>query len=200
MKAIIYARCSTNDTKQDVSLQTEPLIEFCKRYQWEYSVMEEYASGKDTKNRPVFNSVMEMAYQKEFDVLIVTKLDRLSRSMVDFVNTALKLDQYGVRLIAKDQGIDTDQRNPASKLLMNVIASMAEFERSLISERVKAGIAKRRKEGKTVGKQKKALGFPIGNAIQMVQEEKMSYRKVAKAMGCDVNTLIRRVKEYEKII
>lgn len=193
MKALIYARCSTTDSKQDITLQTEPLIEFCKRYQWEYVVKVEYASGKDLKKRPVLTDILENdVFRKTADVVIVTKIDRLARSMQDFVNIVMKLDNAGVRFIAVQQGIDTDQRSPSSRLLMNVLAAMAEFERELIRERVKEGLEKAKREGRPIGPPR--VTIDVLKAKDLLQ--KMSYRKAAKAMGVNVMTLQRRIKEY----
>ena len=89
---------------------------------------------------------------RRFDAIVVWKLDRFGRSLVHCVSGIQELASLGIRFIATSQGLDTDESNPASKLLMHILASMAQFERELIRERVSAGIKSARKHGTKTGK------------------------------------------------
>lgn len=197
MKAIIYSRCSTNETKQDVTLQTAPLVEYCNRSNWAYEIVEEYASGKDTRKRPLLKAIMDKAFRKQFDVLLVTKIDRLARSISDFVDIVQKLDNAGIRFIALDQGVDTDKKSPHGRMFAQMLSVFAEFEVGLIRDRIKVGLDRAKQDGKTLGAPKKV--FDVKRAIALTQNEHMSYRKASKAMGIDVNTMIRRIKEYQQL-
>src|SRR5436309_3543559 len=90
-------------------------------------------------NRPGLAQAMADARIKRFDVLLCWKLDRFGRSLVDCLSNIQELERWGVRFIAVTQGLDTDQRNPASRFLLHVLGAAAEFERALILERTQAG-------------------------------------------------------------
>lgn len=199
MKAIIYSRCSTDEKHQDVSLQTVPLVDYCQRQSWDYEVVEEYATGKSLKKRPLLTNILDLAFKKRFDILLVTKLDRLSRILADTVEIMKKLDDYGIRLIVLDQQIDTDKKSATGRMYAQMIAVFAEFEGQMIVDRIKTGIEKAKqngtKSGKEIGRPKEPIN--IVQAKMLIEDEKMSYRKAAEAMGINVNTLIRRLKDYQ---
>lgn len=90
-------------------------------------------------NRPGLSRLLADALARKFDCLLVWKLDRFGRSLVDCLNNIRTLEDHGVRFIAVTQGLDTDQRNPASKFLLHVLGAAAEFERALLRERTRAG-------------------------------------------------------------
>lgn len=130
-----YARVSTED--QDLALQIAALkAAGCER------IYEDKRSGKDM-NRPGWRKCrMDL---REGDILVVWKLDRLGRSVVDLINTVEELRQEGIGFICTTQSIDT--RNAMGRFIFNVLASMAEMEREMISERTKAGIAIAKESG-----------------------------------------------------
>jgi DNA invertase Pin-like site-specific DNA recombinase len=90
-------------------------------------------------SRPGLTRLMADAAARKFDVLLVWKLDRFGRSLVDCLNNIQELERHRIRFVAVTQGLDTDQRNPASRFLLHVLGAAAEFERSLIRERTIAG-------------------------------------------------------------
>src|SRR5215469_1966528 len=154
MRAAIYARVSTTD--QNCELQLRELQAYGERQGW--SIVETYQdtlSGAKS-NRPDLNRSMFDARSRKFDCLLVWKLDRFGRSLVDCLNNIRTLEENGIRFIAATQGIDTDQQNPASRFLLHVLGAAAEFERSLIRERAQAGQERYRQDyaagkvGKTV--------------------------------------------------
>jgi DNA invertase Pin-like site-specific DNA recombinase len=104
---------------------------------------------------------MADARLRKFDAVLVCKLDRWGRSLIHCVASIQELGALGLRFIAVSQGLDTDESNPTSKLLMHILASVAEFERSLIKERVAAGIKAAQKNGIRSGR-------PIGRPRTIV--------------------------------
>src|SRR5712692_7187331 len=84
---------------------------------------------------------------RRFDAVVVWKLDRFGRSLVHCVSGIQELSSLGIRFIATSQGLDTDESNPGSKLLMHILAAVAQFERELIRERVSAGIRNAKAKG-----------------------------------------------------
>ena len=99
-------------------------------------------SSGETVSRPALSRLMLAARTWKFNCLLVWKLDRFRRSLVDCLNNIKTLEENGVRFIAVTQGLDTDLQNPASRFLLHVLGAAAEFERSLIRERTQAGQAR----------------------------------------------------------
>jgi putative DNA-invertase from lambdoid prophage Rac len=152
MRTAIYARVSTTD--QANTIQVRELKEYVQRRGWEVAgIYEDQMSGAKA-SRPGLNQLMCDARLRKFDVVVVLKLNRFGRSLVHCVGTIQELQALGIRFIAISQGLDTDQSNPTSQLLMHILAAVAQFERELIHERVSAGM-----------RAAKAHGTKTGNAI-----------------------------------
>ena len=179
-KVAIYARVSTKD-KQDLDNQLIPLQAYCERMGWgDVSTYTDKLSGKTT-DRPNYKALSAKLAKHEYDVLLVSKIDRLSRSMVDFCNFALQLDTWGIRLLVLDQGIDTDKANPASRLLVNLLAAFAQFERELIVERIKRGMDTARAKGKYIGGKRNEKLDEYWDLVKLWKEKypKLGYRRLA---------------------
>ena len=137
MKVAIYVRVSTADQNQE--LQLRELQDYAIRHQWEIvQIYQDTISGSSV-SRPGLNQLMEDARARKLDIALCWKLDRFGRSLLDCLANLRELDLHGVRFIATTQALDTDNRNPASKFLLQVLGAAAEFERELIRERSKAG-------------------------------------------------------------
>jgi DNA invertase Pin-like site-specific DNA recombinase len=145
----IYARVSTN--KQKTEMQLAELRAYVKRSKWK--TYKEYIdhgrTGADT-SRPAFTQMMADAAKKKFDILLVWKLDRLSRSMRDLVNTISEIEAAGLDFISYENQLDTS--TPTGKLVFHVIGAVAEFERDIIRERVRAGLDSARRRGQRLGR------------------------------------------------
>ena len=151
MKAAIYARVSTID--QTCEMQLRELREYCSRRGW--LVFADYVDTgwSGTKaSRPELDRLMRHAVEHQFDCVVVWKLDRFGRSVLNLVESLNKLASAGVRFIATTQSIDTDESNPTSKLLLYILAAVAEFEREMIRERVMAGLKSAKHRGKQLGR------------------------------------------------
>ncbi len=180
MTCALYARTSTTD--QDCSLQLNALREHAQRFGW---TTVEYVEQESTrKTRPVLERLMRDAAARKVQVICVWKLDRFGRSVRELVNNIEALDCAGVRFIAITQGIDTDQRNPTSKLLLQMLAAIAEFERDLIRERVKAGMKVAKANGAAIGRP--ALVVDRLKLREMVAT--MGTRKAAAELGISKST------------
>ena len=121
-----------SNTDQNCELQVRELQAYAERQGW--GIVETY---QDTicgakSNRPNLNCLIDAARARKFDRLLVWKLDRFGRSLVDCLNNIRTLEENGVRFIAITQGLDTDQQNPASRFLLHVLGAAAEFVRALI--------------------------------------------------------------------
>jgi len=191
MKIGIYARVSTAD--QSCEMQLRELREYAGRQGWE--VFHEYVdhgvSGKKAV-RPALTSLMSDARLKRFDAVVVWKLDRFGRSLANFVENVQLLDSYGIRFIAPLQGIDSDPRNPCGRLLMNIMGSFAEFEREIIVERVRAGIATAKAAGKHCGRPRRT--FRRDEDVQLRQDG-LSFRAIATRLKVPVMTVSDAVRK-----
>lgn len=151
MQVAIYARVSTTNHGQDVDLQLSELREYCQRRNW--IVTAEYidngvSGAKD--NRPELNHLIADARQRRFDAVIVWKLDRFSRSLVHLINSLEEFRSLGISFVSLRDSIDLT--TPQGVLMFQMIGAFAQFERSLIQERVKAGLRNARSKGRKLGR------------------------------------------------
>src|SRR3974377_251737 len=150
VKTAIYARVSTTNHGQDVSMQIRELREYCERRGWltagEYTDVE-VSGSKDS--RPELNRLMADAKQRRFDSVCVWKLDRFGRSLRHLVNALADLESLGVCFISLKDNLDLS--TPSGRLMFQIIGAMAEFERALIQERVWSGSRNARAKGKRIG-------------------------------------------------
>lgn len=150
MKVAIYLRVSTTEQAEEgfsISAQKERLKAYVVSQGWELSqTYEDGGFSGGTINRPSFNKLREDMKHKQFDLILVYKLDRLSRNMRDLSNLVHEMDEYGIYFKSATEPFDTT--TPAGKLIFNMLGSVAEFERGMIAERVKMGMMQKAKEGK----------------------------------------------------
>lgn len=150
MKVAIYARVSTEE--QDPFKQVDAMKDYCRRNEHEiYHVYTDIISGT-TSSRPQFNKLLEDMRRYKFQGVMVTKLDRIGRSLSHLLSIFDEFKRKSVHFIATTQNIDTT--TAAGTLLFQIMGAFAEFERNIISERTKEGLAKARNVGKR-GKDKK---------------------------------------------
>jgi putative DNA-invertase from lambdoid prophage Rac len=185
MNVAVYARVSTKD--QSVDLQLSELTAYVGRMGWTVAATYIDAGVSGTKDRrPGLDKLMNDARLKRFDAVLVWKLDRFGRSLPQLVQNVQALDGYGVRFISLTESIDTDTKSPIGRLLLHLFASFAQFERSLIVERVKAGVAEAQRQGKHCGRP--ARVFRRDEAIRLRQEGQ-SFRQIAKTLGVPFSTI-----------
>jgi len=138
MKVAIYCRVSTED--QHADKQEQICLDACKKQHYEiYRVYKDVISGKTT-SRKELNQLLEDMRKYKFDAIMVTKLDRLGRSLQHLLSLIDEFNNKGIAFIAVTQNIDTS--SSAGKLQMQIMGAFAEFERNLISERTKEGMRK----------------------------------------------------------
>ena len=196
-KVAIYCRVSTTD--QSCERQENDLLAFAQRANMEIvGVFKETASGvKET--RAVRKQVLNLAQKRQIDAILVTELSRWGRSTtVDLVSTLQSLQSWKVSIIAMN-GLQFDLSTAHGKMIASVFASLAEFERDLIQERIKSGIAAAKAKGKKIGRQKgvcKKSDKVFQKVIESLKEGK-SYRKVAKDFSISKNTVTSIVKRFK---
>jgi len=152
MKVAIYARVSTIDKGQDPETQMMPLREYCNRMGWQFDEYIDFASGVETK-RLELAKMMKRMKRKEYDALLVWKLDRLARSMQHLLNIVHgELQPRDIQFISLTEGFDTT--TPAGSMIFHVLGALSQFEHDLIAERVKAGMARAKAQGKPIGRKR----------------------------------------------
>lgn len=177
-----YARVSTQD--QNPAMQTDALTEAgCKK------IYEEKASGAK-RDRPELKAALE--YCREGDTLVVWKLDRLARSMTQLIETINDLEKQGVGFISLTENIDTT--TPQGKLMFGIFSALAEFERSLIQERTKAGLAAAKAMGRTGGRPSSMTDEKRKVIEALLTRSDMSSKEIAKQAGISVSTLYAHFK------
>jgi Enterobacteriaceae phage serine recombinase len=179
-----YARVSTND--QSLDLQLDAL----RRADCDQIFQEEGVSGVAT-SRPALEKAI--AVLKSGDVLITWKLDRLGRSLANLIAIISDLDAKGIGFTSLSEAIDT--RCASGRLLFHVMGALAEFERSLISERTRAGIAAARERGAAIGRPAKLTAAAIRAAQVAMLSEIEDVRSLAQRFGVSVATLRRALRD-----
>jgi len=150
MKVALYARVSTDDKGQDAETQLFKLRHYAAAKGYEVAGdWVDHASGKDP-NRPSFQAMLERGRKGDFSVVIVTKLDRMMRSTRNLLNTLQDMESWHLALECVDQPIQTN--NAMGRMMITILGAVAEFERDLISDRVKDGMNRARFQGVHLGR------------------------------------------------
>ncbi len=190
MKCAIYARVSTTD--QNCEMQLRELREYCERRGW--AIAGEYVdtgwSGAKA-SRPEFDRLLADARMKRFDGILVWKLDRWGRSVSNCLATIQELTRLGVRWMAVTQNLDTDENNPTARLILHILASVAEFEREMIRERVKAGMRAAKHRGKELGRRRVVFDRV---KVEAMRKKGASVREIARELGVGKGTIERALK------
>ena len=181
MRIALYHRCSTLD--QNPALARVELQNAAARHGGQVVLdIEETGSGA-RNDRPGLQRLMEASRRGQVDAVMVWKLDRFGRSALDVLSNMRDLDAAGVRFIAITQGIDIRPGGDAmSRLILGVLASVAEFERDLIRERTKLGMARARAAGRPIGRPRSSR--PDREVVLKMRVEGQSWRQVAASLGC----------------
>jgi DNA invertase Pin-like site-specific DNA recombinase len=193
MIAAIYARVSTEDQKCD--LQLSELRGYVERSGWKVIEYVETASGKAGGKRPALDRLLQDARLKKLDFVLVWKLDRFGRSLQHLIENVQTLDSAGIRFIVPSQNIDTDTESPG-KFLMHIFGAFAEFERDLIVERVRAGVAEAKRQGKHCGRPVRL--FRKDEALRL-RKAGHSWRRVGELMGIPWSTVRARLENVQKV-
>ena len=189
-RAAIYLRVSTSG--QTVENQRRELEQVAERRGW--SVVEVYqdegisgAKGRD--KRPGFDRMLKDVSRRKFDVVMAWAIDRLGRSLIDLLDTIAHLQAVGADLYLDQQNIDTT--TPAGKLLFQITGAFAEFERSMIRQRVNAGLARARAQGKRLGRP--TLPPDKEDAVRALRASGTGIMKTARLAGVGVSA-VQRIK------
>lgn len=205
MRAALYARVSTpasdkrttkkggDRERQDPEFQLIKLRTFAQSRG--YEVVKEYTdrkSGADP-NRPAFQEMIKDAFAHKFDFVLVTKIDRMARSLVNLQNSTAQLDSWGIGVVFIDQQMET--KSPAGRLMFQIFGAFAEFEREMIRERVLDGMEIARSKGKKFGRPPKT--DISDEAIKEAYARVGTAKGAAREIGIAPSTLRDRLKKME---
>lgn len=196
-KVAIYCRVSTTD--QSCSRQERDLLEYAQKAAYEViGVWKETASGSKN-NRIERKEVMNLAQARKIDGVLVTELTRWGRSTIDLITTLQDLAHWGVSVIATT-GLQFDLTTPQGKLIASVMASLAEFERDLVRERVRSGLAAAKAKGKKLGRQpgQRVKADRYSSKVLQMVSEGHSYRQIAQELHLSKTTVNEIVKRHRR--
>src|SRR6266436_7700217 len=192
MRVAIYARVSTGG--QDPAMQTRELGEYIERRVWQLAG--EYVDvgicGSKEK-RPELDRLMQDAHRRRFDCVVVWKFDRFARSVSHLLRALETFKAQGIEFVSFSEQLDTS--TPAGKLVFTVLGAVAELERSLIVERVKAGLRNARAKGKTLGRPQIIVDT---RKVAALRAQGLSWPRIAKQLGVGVGTAYRAHQELSK--
>jgi len=173
-----YERIST--ANQTHNSQDKVVTDYCTRNGFEnIQVYREVASG--AKRRPVLNDLLQIVRQKKVRRIVIFKLDRLARSTQDLLNIVSLLKHHECELISVNDGITTSSENPMGRLYLNLMASFAEFERSVLVQRIHAGLASARARGKIGGRP--GLTQEVKDKINHMLKEGFHPKTIGRELG-----------------
>lgn len=182
MHALAYLRVSTTeqaDSGAGIAAQRAAITAEANRRGWTVEFVEETASGKSMR-RPVLTSALARLKSREVDALIVAKMDRLSRSLLDFCTIMQRAQREGWALVALDSPADLS--TPSGEAMAGVMAVFAQLERRLISERTKAALAQRKAEGVRLGRAREIDPATEAQIVKL-KGEGLSIRKIAATLS-----------------
>jgi DNA invertase Pin-like site-specific DNA recombinase len=194
MKAAIYARVSTANNGQDPTMQTRELQEYCERRGW--TVAGEYVdigiSGTKEK-RPELDRLLADAHRRRFDAVVVWRFDRFARSVSHLLRALENFKAQGIEFVSLSEQVDTS--TPTGKMIFTVLGAVAELERSLIVERVKAGLRNARAKGKRLGRPRVYVDT---RRIAALRAQGRSWPQISVELGIGVGTAYRAYQGLSK--
>lgn len=192
-RVALYARVSTSD-QQTLSMQLRALREYAKQQGYEVVVeVQEIQSG--VKDRPQREEIMKLARRKKIDLVLVWKLDRWGRSVVDLIHSLQELLELAIGFVSLTEALDL--HTPTGRALAGMLAVFAEFERDLLKERITAGITQAKREGKHCGRP--ASVKAKSKIIVTRYHKKESLSEIARSEGISRSS-VRRILVAEKVL
>lgn len=184
----LYARVSTHD-QQTLSMQLRTMREYAKRRGWTIG-MEVRDVGSGANERPKREEMLKAARRRELDVILVWRLDRWGRSLLDLIGTLKELTELGVGFASLHEAVD--MTTASGRALAGMLAVFAEFERELLGDRVKAGIAQARREGRPHGRPATVQGY--ADKVRALYKAGVSKSEIARRLQIS-RTSVRRLLE-----
>ena len=193
-RVAIYARVSTTNHGQDVSMQTRELRQFAEARGWHIAgeyIDEGVRGAKDS--RPELNRLMADAHKRRFDIVCVWRFDRFARSVSHLLRALETFKALGIDFVSFSEQMDTS--TPAGKMVFTVLGAVAELERSLIVERVRAGLRNARAKGKKLGRPRVTVDAA---RISRLRASGASWQTITRQLGISAGTAKRAFYSLSK--
>jgi len=192
-RVALYARVSTDG--QSVENQLQELDAVARKEGWQ--IVQRYvdkgiSGAKGRKNRPGFDGLCKAAVRREFDLIAAWSVDRLGRSLLDLVTFLKDIHAKGINLYLHKQGLDTT--TPTGEMMFQMMGVFAQFERTMIVERVKAGLKRAKAEGRKLGRPR--VDGKVTAKVLALRREGKGMRKIARELGIG-NATVQRILEDE---
>ncbi len=187
MRIAIYCRVSTDDQKADLQLDALRLYAEARGLQV-YREYVDHISGAKT-SRPALDEMLADARRRKFDAVCVWKIDRLGRSVQHLLGVLSELHALDVAFVSLQEAIDTN--TPAGRMVFTFLGAVAEFERAIIGERVKAGMQSAKKRGKHCGRPKARVDLGL---VHKLRTEGKSLADIAALVGTSQPTVSRLLR------
>ncbi len=194
MRVGIYARVSTTEKGQDPELQLAPLREHASARGW--TVPREYVDqgvSGTKERRPALDQLMADAKRRLFDTVLVWRFDRFARSTRHLINTLHEFRHLGIAFVSYQENLDTS--SPMGEAMFSIIGAMAQLERDITRERVRAGVARARSRGKQLGRPQKVFHR---DQVKKLRAEGASYRQIGKQLGISPALALRLSRNTER--
>lgn len=194
-KAALYGRVSTRD-KQDIEVQLAPLREWAKDRGFEVvAEFKDVGQSGNKASRPALAKLMADARRGRFGVVLVARFDRMARSVAHMATVLAEFDSLGIDFLSRAEAIDTT--TPMGKAMYHVAAVFSELERSVIVERVNAGLDRARAKGVKLGRPERTVNAQAALALR---QSGLSYAKIAKELGVSVGVAHRVINQTNSCV
>lgn len=192
MKVAVYLRVSTKD--QSVESQMTAIKGYCDQKGIKgYSIFQDEGISGAKQNRPGLDALMDKIKNKEVDLVIVYSFSRFARSTKHLLTALDEFNALGVGFVSITEQLDSS--TPHGRLVFSILSAIAELERHLIRERVKAGLINAKLKGKRLGAPKKYVNTEL---LKRLANQNLSYKEISKLLGISTSTICREIKSFQK--
>lgn len=196
IRAALYARISTLNHGQDPEVQLRELRDYCQRrgFTITQECVDRGISGS-RERRPALDNLLSLCRKRLVDAVVVYRYDRFARSLRQLVNALEEFRALGIEFISLHEGVDTS--TPNGRLVFGIFASIAEFERELIRDRVRSGMAAAKAKGKIIGRPRVDVDAPT---IAILRHQGRSWAEITRQTGISKGTAQRAVIGLPKTV
>lgn len=192
MKAALYARVSTSDKGQNPEVQLSELRAHCEKRGWQTTEFVDVGISGSKESRPQLDAMLTECRRRKYDAVIVYRYDRFARSLKQLVNALTEFNELGIAFVSIHEAVDTT--TSVGKLIFGIFASIAEFERDLIRERVKSGLNHAKAKGKQLGRKRIEIPASVIEQAKSYRKHGMPWSVISDELHIPVTSIRRALK------